>query len=392
MLKNGQKIDAPPLCNTGVQNTSQSGSRALVDWVSFTLKNVQHVQDVIDILGLDSNLFMDCKNGEHGYLSQKRFGGISIFYDGREDMGIHVNISGQGCRQFETYSSMSWSLFFNLLFNFELNITRLDVAVDDFTGTLKLATIKRKIRDALITSRFRDAIEIRKTHLKDGSSKGDTVYFGSPTSDIQVRFYDKYLERLESGFEIEEGIESWVRAEIQLRDDRAYAAAVILSTEELQVGEMVKGILKNYIRFLVKGHQKNKSYWSTAPFWIKFLDNVEKLALSQQAPDRTIERTYNWIEKQADTSIALLYEAFEKDMTVMLDMIDSGLGKLNKTHLEVLNRFRIEHGKKGINFEVFKKKVDKDIKRIRKLKYKEYLNKIEKDSNGINPSEPQDKL
>ncbi|HYK74652.1 MAG TPA: hypothetical protein VEV44_16275, partial [Pseudoneobacillus sp.] len=115
MGKNVINLYVPPASNTGALNTEESGLRSLVDWVSFTLKNVTDVRDVVDILGLDFNSFRECPNGDKGYMEQIRFGDISILYNGREDMGIHVNISGQGCRQFETYSNMDWSTFFALL-------------------------------------------------------------------------------------------------------------------------------------------------------------------------------------------------------------------------------------------------------------------------------------
>lgn len=368
----------PPTSNRGAQNTDQSGFRSLVDWFSFTLKNVQTPQEVIQILGLEEEDFFETKIGGKGYMSQLRFGNISIYYNGKENMGIHVEISGQGCRQFETTSYLSWSRLFALLMNFDYNITRLDLAVDDFTGLLKLQTIKRKIRDTLVTSRFKSAIEIRKTKLADGSSMGDTVYFGSGQSMIQVRFYDKKLEQLhEKNKDLEQGLENWVRVEVQTRDDRAQTLAEILAFESHTVGQAVRGILSNYIRFLVKGHQKNKTYWNTAPFWEKFLNNVEKLGLTQVAPDRSIQRTYNWIEKQVNPAFALLYEAFNKDSELLYELLHDGYSRMDKKHLEVLNRWNKENNYKQITFEEFKYKRQKTMNKLKKLTFKEWQKKID---------------
>ncbi len=52
MDKHDQK-NWPLYGNTGAENTYRSGLRALVDWLGVTFKNVQSVQDVCDLLGID---------------------------------------------------------------------------------------------------------------------------------------------------------------------------------------------------------------------------------------------------------------------------------------------------------------------------------------------------
>lgn len=49
----------------------------------------------------------------------------------RDDMGVWCEMSGQGCRTFESFSSRSWESLFSWIAAQELKITRLDVAFDD---------------------------------------------------------------------------------------------------------------------------------------------------------------------------------------------------------------------------------------------------------------------
>jgi len=355
-----EKRVSPPTSNTGAENTSGSGLRACLDWLSVTFKNVQAVHQIYDLIGIDEEHFHDSKTGGKGYLKKKIFAGISIYYEGREDMGIHLDISGQGCRHFEKYSRYDWLHFFSLILNTDINITRLDLAIDDFKGYFTMKHISEKIRRKCVRSRFKDAIQIKKTRLSDGSSRGHTIYFGSVQSMVQVRFYDKLLERLEAGKSIEDDIKFWLRTEIQLRDERAMAAMLLFVNMSAETGKLAAGILKNYLNFLIDNkNEKNKSRWKVCKWWEEFLGNVEKLPLTIIAPDVTIERSYKWLDHQVEKTLAMMYEAFNQDMTIFYDLINKGIGKLERKDEDIINRFKNEN--KNITYDVFLKKMKKDL-------------------------------
>lgn len=105
----------------------------LVDWFAFTLHNDFSIDQVKDFLGLLSA----CKwleiSGHYGYKQALYSGGIWIMWDGyTDDMGICVEMSGQGCRQFETSSCKSFAQLFEEVCADEeqFHVTRLDVAYD----------------------------------------------------------------------------------------------------------------------------------------------------------------------------------------------------------------------------------------------------------------------
>ncbi|KFZ41936.1 hypothetical protein JS80_13425 [Anoxybacillus sp. KU2-6(11)] len=73
------------------------------------------------------------------------------------------------------------------------------------------------------------------------------MYFGSPSSDIQIRFYEK-----KKNVQMELDIDVWNRTEVQLRDLRAYVVAQVIADDVLPLGEIVAGILRNYIQFRIR--------------------------------------------------------------------------------------------------------------------------------------------
>ncbi len=74
-----------------------NGLAASIDWISFTVMQLNDVLDVIEFMGFSSNDFTEMLTGANGYKSriQHNTQNIKILYDGaNNDMGIHVDISG----------------------------------------------------------------------------------------------------------------------------------------------------------------------------------------------------------------------------------------------------------------------------------------------------------
>lgn len=350
----GSNESRPPYGNTGVVHTSSNPLRACVDWVEATLKT-ENLQIAFDLLNMKETDFILMDRGAMGYRRQLRAGNIIILADGNEGMGIHIVMSGQGCRQFEASYPYTWSKFFNDIFKKgEGHFTRLDAAIDDFKGYFTIRQIRGKVRRGECSSKFRGMKSIEKFLIKDGSTKGATCYFGSDKSDIKVRFYDKLQERKAQGLEIEEGLTVWNRTEIEMRDEKADAFAILLinsyinhlGQEKKRIGQIIAGALKNYITFRKKNGDSNKSRWDVCEWWIEFLGDVEKISLSEQAPDRTLEQTKKWFEKQTPRTMAKLYLALGSDMNYLENLIRSGITKLSEFDIQqvdsYLKRFKEE--------------------------------------------------
>lgn len=180
----------------------------LYDWLSFTMK-VADPYTIVDLLGL-FNVPWELTKGARGYKDRLYFNCISIHFNGRDDMGVWCEMSGQGCRAFESLTTLpgKWDDLFQSINDLHLNITRLDVAYDDHIGLLDIDQIIQDTRaqEYVSKSNYWEVIE---------SSKGQSLQFGSPQSDVLIRIYDKARER---NCPL---VQHWIRCELQLRRERA---------------------------------------------------------------------------------------------------------------------------------------------------------------------------
>ena len=85
----------------------------------------------------------DTLKGAHGYRDRLYWNCISIHFNGSPDQGVWLEMSGQGCRAFETFGHGDYEFLFDLILSHgsDINVTRLDVAFDDHTGILDLKTL-----------------------------------------------------------------------------------------------------------------------------------------------------------------------------------------------------------------------------------------------------------
>lgn len=265
----------------------------LYDWLSFTSKT-HTPEDLIAALGLSSCPWQEIK-GAHGYRDRKYFSCISIHYNGREDMGVWVEMSGQGCRTFETLSRVGWDALFSFIDTNHLKITRLDVAFDDHSGILNIRDIVEDTQEGNFVSKS----DYWETVL---SSKGSTVQIGSPQSKVLVRIYDKARERRCS-----EGTH-WVRVEIQLRDDRAIQFTKI----PMSIGEAFSGVLLNYLRYVIPDDtDTNKWRWMMRPYWINMLEVVTPISIyTAPGMDYNIDRCREYVVNQAGNAIDCLIRIY----------------------------------------------------------------------------------
>lgn len=264
----------------------------LYDWLSFTSKI--HTPDfLIDALGL-SHVPWTVTKGARGYQDRKYFSSISIHFNGRPDMGVWVEMSGQGCRTFESLSSVGWDGLFKFIRDNGLKITRLDVAYDDHTGILDIRQICSDTQAGMYISKS----DYWETVL---SSKGSTIQIGSPQSKVLIRIYDKAAER---GFGADV---HWVRCEMQMRDDRAVQFTKIL----LPIGQAFAGVLLNYLRYIEPGEDSNKWRWPMTGYWFNLVQDAERISIFV-APgmEYNEERCKRYVVNQAGNAIDAMIQMY----------------------------------------------------------------------------------
>jgi len=313
----------PPHSNTGAQNTIKKLT-ALIDWLSFT---VPDGIDPFDVLKIKQEEFTLMPHGNFGYLKQEKFGNINVFTLGREDMGSHISLTGQGCREFEQLIEGKWTDFFKKIVKICANITRLDIALDDKVGFVNLKLIEEKVNRAECVSCFKKARVFSDVELSSGDSVGKTIYLGSGQSKLQIRIYDKGAEQRADGH--------WVRIEIQCRDQRAKVLVHFLA-EGIEIGEAVCGVLSNYVRFVEPQEDSNKSRWPTSPWWQEIIGEAERLKLSIEKPIQTIEQKKDWVERQISPTLATIMKSEDGDMSWFYGMISYGAKRMKQKHYNLL--------------------------------------------------------
>lgn len=275
----------------------------LYDWLSFTTKK-HSPEDLIYALGLLHCPWTETK-GARGYKDRLYFGAISIHYNGREDMGVWVEMSGQGCRTFEDLTSLAgkWEDLFAFIHINDLHMTRLDVAFDDHTGLLDIERVVQDVQDQHYVSHM-NWWEVTR------SSKGISCQIGSPQSKVLVRIYDKAAER---GYA--DG-RHWVRVELQLRDSRAEEFSKI----PMDIGEAFAGVLLNYLRFVEPDpDDSNKSRWQMTDYWADLIGDIGKIKI-YVAPGGAynIERCRHYVFEMAGNAIDAMLQIYSMEDFISL--------------------------------------------------------------------------
>lgn len=274
-----------------------------------------------------------------------------ICYNEEEEtdkMGVHIILSGSGCRQYEKNRNIR-ELMIRVSEKEKYKFTRIDLAIDDHEGkTISFDKFLKESNAENFSSLWYKWSCIMEKRVADGQALGRTIYYGSKSSQIFMRVYDKYLEqkkkqKKQKEAEITEPVKeniNWTRLEIVFREKRAeLAATYIVSCDD--IGKLIRGVLKQYIRFLKKPKDKKddrKRRWETAKWWEKLIGAVEKIKLTIKPAEKTIEDMKNWIEKQISPTIAAITTANEGDMDWLIELIIGGQTRLKTKHIQAIKQ------------------------------------------------------
>lgn len=297
--------------------------RIIMDWLEFTLLKGFDIEWVSSLFSIALDSFEDLPKGGLGYKKQKFFNNIRLYYDGNVGMGLHIVVSGQGCRYLESQGKNLFDMLDYLYSLDNVNLSRVDIALD--TDINILSKVLKSIEKDLYSSKSRNIKVI--SSLTDSKLQADTLYIGSRSSLLMVRIYNKAIEQ---GVEI-----PWYRVEIVLKKDRIVMAVPFLRQN---ISHAFAGILTNYFRPLqsLKG-QKCRS--PTANYWVKFLGDIEKISLYSNPECKTIEDKYSWVVNQVEPTIALLSTAFEGDEWLKA-VVENGKKRLKEKELRLLQKWK----------------------------------------------------
>lgn len=335
--------------------------RISVDWIAFTVvSNEYTVDDVVKFLGYESGHFTKMPKGGNGYKSMIKLDGypVQILYDGKEDMGIHVSISGTAIA--EVISKYRETLVcatpFGKAYLVENpdntymveflsairrigHITRIDLAVDDIGSKYyTMDDLYAILMEKRVVSKFRNWKHMESRSISSGECLGSTIYLGSRKSDIMLRVYDKAKEQV-SKLALEEAAENmipWVRWELETKDERANQIVDMLINRQ-NLGSVTMGVLKNYFRVVVLD-DSNKSRCSIDPLWETFITDVDKLCLYLPATPKTLDEKKDWFIRQVGPTLAGIYMAQGGNLDVVFDYMDSYIQRMSRDMQDLVKR------------------------------------------------------
>lgn len=334
-----------------------NGLTVSIDWIAFTVMKLNTVQDVVNFLGYETCNFTQMPKGGMGYKSMIKLDGypVTILYDGKEDMGIHVSISGTAIPEvIKTYKkTLACDTPFGLGYEISLdstvlieflsairklgNLSRIDLAIDDMgCKYFTMDDVESALMEHRILSKFRNWRNLCERTLS-GEKSGHTIYLGSRTSDIFLRVYDKMLERTkQADGEISMTSFSWVRWELELKNERACQVADML-IDKKELGRVCVGILNNYMR-IINLDDNNRSRCSIDSKWIEFIDTMERLRLYVRDEPKTLEDKLRWFNSQVAPTLTGLLIANGGTLDFFTDNIDYYSSRMSKEMMDLVSR------------------------------------------------------
>lgn len=343
--------------NTPAQRTEETRPvTVLLDWLGFTFLDEETKLDAVlrlfyELLKIDFTDWQPGRQNYEGYAHSLNFENINIYFEGASDQGIHVDITGQGCRYIEVIfkklrvqdseSQMYWFNFIKTVYERGAKFTRIDVAIDDFGKYYTVPFIFQKCLKGELTMKFKSWSPDGYFGADGTAKKGMTIYFGSDVSRFQICMYEKAKQ-----LGLDKAIE-WTRTELRFRHERAiefikHILANVVLDRQYDIGVVAASILKDYITFRDPNDKdSNKRRWRVSDFWEQFLEGIEPLRLTTALPDRSILRTASWFKGQVSKSYIMMELAFYGIRDEWKDeMIKEGAKKLTKRDMEIIAEYR----------------------------------------------------
>lgn len=336
-------------------NGGVNSVEAKIDFLRVRFKTLD-VQIVIEkILHMDINWFTHENRGFYHYTETFYYGSIRIFRNPEDsNMGIMLDLSGEGCRQleqiFEEDNDRSWTEFFWSLYEDDLfgqgivvdtKITRIDIALDELIvegeENFDLYNLKEKMEQGLVDTTFKN-FDFNGGFAYEGGkmvNKGLSLYFGSRQSPLYFNFYQKDYElaRKEKMSVEDTRLKHEIknRYEIRLADEKAF----LFIEYFLSSGESLDWLVKEIINASLTVYEIENDLKVFCQSWYNVIDKMEGLKLSVKGEKPSIEKTLRWLTNYLAPSLKMI-KLIDNYMGTneLMERID--LAELKEKHEEMI--------------------------------------------------------
>lgn len=283
---------------------------ATIDFLEFAVKNCS-LDDILSFLSFETVEFLHTGKFNNNYEKSLTLKGFcKIGYENTKSAyDIYVSLSGSGCRLLEDYKddSFQWNLFIRDLVNtYDVDIRRIDVAIDDYTDTLNT---KKLYFGYYCRGKFAGSCR-SVPDFRDGRT--EELIFGSTQSNYLIRIYNKALERgYKPGEEIIDTntgqiVPYWWRLEQQMRGAKAQQFALLFHLNDVdKLLEISLGYVHEFIRFLTKANdKKNSQRIPVCSWWLKFLGDAQRIKFfSKPGSVYNLSKLDKFLNQQVSSSI-----------------------------------------------------------------------------------------
>ncbi|KAA9178920.1 helix-turn-helix domain-containing protein [Enterococcus durans] len=311
---------------------------SIIDYlrISFPFHNVEKIFN--EVLKIKKEFFVETSSHLYGYVGGYQLDYLQVLYSKKnDDRGILIQLSGQGCRQFEAFlgaQGRTWFDFFYACFDYRAKFTRVDLAINDYREYLKIPVLLNKIERQELISRF----EVYEFNGSGSISKkkrgGVSIYLGSKKSLFYIAFYQKNYEQAKKlGIPVED-VPIKNRYELRFKDERAMDA-ITRYVESGMLSDLLLGILNDYLCFTDKRPDVSRKYWPVNKKWQHFIGGVENVKLVTEPNEKLYERSKNWFKRTVAPTVKMLLEVDDcNDTEETWEIIDEA--ELSDKHLHMI--------------------------------------------------------
>lgn len=310
-----------------------------IDWLSFSVKCYDEEptntldENLLELLGYDFKEFGE-GSGKNYYNRGASIGNyVNVYWNDYTDeknpvrrnssATMNVVYTGQGSTDLALRNDNDWLKIFTILTAYEpknkpkpkddeedkpaVNITRIDIALDDYDELVKFDDIEQKLKKGHYRSSKR-SYNIVKTSDQNGQKLGETIYIGNARTasgsrgNVYARMYDKLAQYREKNqlvtSDVREhwkktGKEVWQRYEISFSKNYTNSIVEAILNGE-SIDKIFKGSLRNLLEILTP-RGKNKNRWYKTKWWEDFLQYDEKKGFDLPNRDVMFAETLEWL-------------------------------------------------------------------------------------------------
>lgn len=399
---------APGFSNTGATNTYihiDVDKSYSIDWFQGSIHNgirydnknkitydsIPFINKIIEII-TPGKTYFDFEiepGGLNGYREHMDIAeGVCIYFNGPKNKNDKVTsmlkLTGTGCDCVKTETD--WFNLLNLLLDSDndFHATRIDLAVDDYRGKeMSFNYFYKAIKNKNYV-RCGSPRKLPTFFLEDWDNvtQGMTINMFSPSSDVNVRIYDKMAEQKAKKNYLAD-TEQWVRYEMEFNKKQAEKTVrefytmllnkYILKDDHYSMQAFLSSKMYSLFKLKEPSDDSNKSRWDDDEKYMDFLGSFQSCRFERfETKKCELCHTKEYLEENYMKVFAKLYLA--TDLDFLIAWLKQGMyyakDKLKTIDVIEINNLRKQLGLDELDLE------DIDLKLLKLIPSKEDYKKV----------------